>query len=42
MATFELNRGGLILFGATFGLIDTKQRRVHAQTLREVELQEAP
>jgi hypothetical protein len=24
------------------GLIDTKKRRVRAQTLREVELQEAP
>jgi len=42
MATFELNRGGLILFGATFRLFDTKKRRVRAQTLREVELQEAP
>ena len=42
MATFELNRGGLILFGALSELVDTIKRRVRAQTLREVELQEAP
>jgi hypothetical protein len=42
MATFELNRGGLILFGTLSGSSGTKKRRVRAQTLREVELQEAP
>jgi hypothetical protein len=37
-----MNRGGIILLGALSGLSDTKKRRVRAQTLREVELQEAP
>jgi len=42
MATFVLNRGGLILFNATAGSDDAKYGDFQCPMELEVELQEAP